>query len=74
MSTTEKETANPVDDISARLPVTDRRGWALLAAVALLVLAGLLFLHQTPKAPAQDLFHHPEVVARRDVGSARARR
>ena len=43
MSTLEKETTNPVDEISARLPVTDRRGWAILAAVALLVLAGLLW-------------------------------
>jgi multidrug efflux pump subunit AcrA (membrane-fusion protein) len=43
MSASEKETTSPADEISARLPVTDRRGWAILAAVALLVLAGLLW-------------------------------
>lgn len=43
MSTAEQETTDPADEISARLPVTDRRGWAILAAVTLLVLAGLLW-------------------------------
>ena len=41
--TSEKETTSPADEIAARLPVTDRRGWAMLAAMALLVLAGLLW-------------------------------
>lgn len=39
----EQAGADPVDAISARLPATDRRGWLLLTAVALLVVAGLLW-------------------------------
>jgi multidrug efflux pump subunit AcrA (membrane-fusion protein) len=36
-------TADPVSDIAARLPATDRRGWTLLGAMALLIIAGLLW-------------------------------
>jgi multidrug efflux pump subunit AcrA (membrane-fusion protein) len=43
VAVSEKAATSPADEISARLPVTDRRGWALLAATALLVLAGLLW-------------------------------
>lgn len=43
MAVRESSATDPVEVISARLPTTDRRGWALLAAVALLILAGLLW-------------------------------
>lgn len=35
--------ADPADAIAAQLPATDRRGWMMLIAVALLVVAGLLW-------------------------------
>lgn len=40
MTTTQSD---PADAVAARLPVTDRRAWSLLIAVALLVLAGLVW-------------------------------
>jgi multidrug efflux pump subunit AcrA (membrane-fusion protein) len=43
VSASEQEQTHPADAVAARLPVTDRRGWTMLAAVALLVLAGLLW-------------------------------
>lgn len=39
----EHEVIHPADAVSARLPVTDPRGWIMLAAGALLLLAGLLW-------------------------------
>ncbi|MDA2986656.1 MAG: DUF2118 domain-containing protein [Actinomycetota bacterium] len=43
MSPSEHEVIHPADAVSARLPVTDPHGWMMLAAMALLVLAGLLW-------------------------------
>lgn len=43
MAATEPGAVDPADEISARLPVTDRRGWVTLAAIALLLLAGFLW-------------------------------
>lgn len=43
MAAEETRTTDPADEIAARLPVTDRRGWVVLAAIALLLLAGLLW-------------------------------
>lgn len=43
MAAEETRATDPADEIAARLPVTDRRGWMVLAAIALLLLAGLLW-------------------------------
>ena len=43
MAVEQASSADPVSEIAARLPATDRRGWTLLVAMALLILAGLLW-------------------------------
>lgn len=43
MPVAETTAADPADAIAARLPVTDKRAWSLLIAIALLVLAGVVW-------------------------------
>lgn len=52
MPAQDRTALDPAAAITAQLPVTDRRAWTLLAAVALIILAGLLWamLGRAPEA------------------------